>query len=118
MIGSYKVKKLVKLSYRLELPHTMKIHNVFHPNLLWKEATDHLFGQQNSPPSPTVIDDEKEWEVNNILDIKQSRGSKKVLYCVNQKGYNDDKAWYNAINFDYAKDVVDDFYKQNSSKPR
>ena len=118
MISPYKVKKLVRLSYWLELPRSMKIHDVFHSNLLWKKATDHLFGQQNSPPSPTVIDDEEKWEVNNILDTKQSRGGKKVLYCVNQKGYNDDKAWYNAINFDHAKDVVNNFYKQNSTKPR
>ena len=34
MIGPYKVKKLVESSYQLELPHTMKIHDVFHPNLL------------------------------------------------------------------------------------
>ena len=34
MIGPYKVKKLVESSYQLELPHTMKIDNIFHPNLL------------------------------------------------------------------------------------
>ena len=34
MIGLYKVKELVGSSYQLELPHTMKIHDVFCPNLL------------------------------------------------------------------------------------
>ena len=117
MISSYKVKELVGLSYWLELPHTMKIHDVFHPNLLRKVATDPLPSQQNSPLPPTVMDDEEEWEVNDILDAKRGRGNKKLLYWVKWKGYDDDKAWYNATNFDHAKDVVDNFYKWNLTKP-
>ena len=58
----------------------MKIHNIFHPNLLCKAATDPLPSQQNSLPPPTVINDKKEWEVDNILDAKQNRGGKKVLF--------------------------------------
>ena len=56
MIDSYKVKELVGLSYWLELPHTMKIYDVFHPNLLWKAATNPLPSQQNSLLSPTIVD--------------------------------------------------------------
>ena len=59
-IGSFKIKKLVGLLYQLELPHTMKIHDVFHPNLLWKAANDPLPGQQNIPSPPTVVNDKEE----------------------------------------------------------
>ena len=79
MIGSYKVKKLVRSSYQLELPHTMKIHNVFHPNLLQKAADDLLPGQRNSPPPSMVVDNKKEWKVNDILDAKRGRGKKVVF---------------------------------------
>ena len=34
MIGPYKVRELVGSSYWLDLPTSMRIHNVFHPNLL------------------------------------------------------------------------------------
>ena len=37
-IGPFKIKKLVGLLYQLELPHTMKIHDVFYPNLLQKSS--------------------------------------------------------------------------------
>ena len=108
-IGLFKIKKLVESSYQLELPHTMKIYNIFYSNLLCKTATDPLLGQQNSPPPPTVVD--------NILDAKQDRGGKKILFRVKWKGYDDNKVWYDAANFDHAQDVVDNFYKQNLTKP-
>ena len=116
MIGLYKIKELVGSSYRLELPHTMKIHDVFHPNLLREIANDPLSGQRNSPPPPTVVDNKKEWEVDNILDAKHGRG-KKVVFWVKWKRYDDNRIWYNAANFDHAQDIVDNFYKQNLTKP-
>ena len=117
-IDFFKIKKLVGLSYQLELPHTRKIHDVFHSNLLRKTANNPLPGQQNSSPPLTVVNNKEEWKVNNILDAKHGKGSKKVLFWVKWKGYDNNKTWYNATNFDHAQDIVDNFYKQNLTKPR
>ncbi len=38
----------------------MKIHNVFHPNLLQKTSTDPLIGQVNEPVPPVIINNEEE----------------------------------------------------------
>ena len=48
----------------------MKIHNVFHSNLLQKASTDPLTGQVNEPAPPVIIDNEEEWEVEDILDAR------------------------------------------------
>ena len=83
MIGPYRVKKLVRLSYQIEFPTSRKIHDTFHPSLLWSTATNPLNGQHNEPESPVVVDGEEEWEVDNILDAKHDWGhGKKLLFWV------------------------------------
>ena len=42
----------------------------------------------------------------------------KIQFRVKWKGYDEDKEWYNASGFDHAKDIVDDFYNRNPTKPR
>ena len=58
-IGPFKIKKLVGLLYQLELPYTIKIHDVFHLNLLQKAVNNLLPGQWNSPPPPTVVNNKE-----------------------------------------------------------
>ena len=79
MIGPYQVKELVELSYRLELSTSMKIHNIFHPNLLQPAANDTLPDQHNDPPLLIVVDNEEEWKIDDILDAKHEKG-KKLLF--------------------------------------
>jgi hypothetical protein len=50
MLGPFKVLKAVGASYRLQLPTTMRIYDVFYPSLLRKVAEDPLPGQINEPP--------------------------------------------------------------------
>lgn len=58
-IRLFKVKKLVEISYRLDLLTFMKIHNVFYLNLLSPMATNPLPDQYNPPPPPVVINKKK-----------------------------------------------------------
>ena len=48
-IGPYKVTKLVGSLYWLDLPASMRIHDVFHSSLLRPAAEDLLSGQHNDP---------------------------------------------------------------------
>ena len=69
-------------AYRLELPITIKIHNVFHPGLLRKAPEDLLPGQKNAPPPPVVVNGKEEWTVDEILDAKRFGRGKRLKYRV------------------------------------
>jgi RNase H-like domain found in reverse transcriptase/Reverse transcriptase (RNA-dependent DNA polymerase)/Integrase zinc binding domain/gag-polyprotein putative aspartyl protease/Chromo (CHRromatin Organisation MOdifier) domain len=62
-IGPFPVQALVgKVAYRLTLPDHMRIHNVFHVNLLHAYKAD---GKRH-PPIPELIDGELEYRVDSI----------------------------------------------------
>ena len=73
--------------YCLELgEHLHFIHNVFHVSLLepfWQCA-----GEENPEPKPIKINDQMEWEVDEVLDSwwQKNRGLQDLLWW---KGYSD-----------------------------
>lgn len=71
-LGPYPIiSKLSDVVYRLKLPPTLKIHDVFHVSLLEKYCVDTIPGRRQRPPPPIVTPEgETEWEVYKILDSK------------------------------------------------
>ncbi|CEP16048.1 hypothetical protein [Parasitella parasitica] len=73
-LGPYTIQeKIGSRSYRLELPHTMKIHPVFHMNLLKPFVKDTIPGRTPKELPPVIIDDHEEYEVDYIVDSRIHR---------------------------------------------
>ncbi len=84
-LGPYKIiEKISELSYKLELPQSMKIHPVVHVSSLEPFYEDH-FDRKQEPPPPITVNDEEEYEVEEILDKR--RHYRKIQYLVKWKGY-------------------------------
>ncbi|KAG0574847.1 hypothetical protein KC19_VG296500 [Ceratodon purpureus] len=82
------ISKLSDVVYRLKLPPTLKIHDVYHVLLLEKYCSDTIPGRIQHPPPPIVTPDgETEWEVYKILDSKLVGRWKKLHYLVAWTGY-------------------------------
>jgi len=117
--GQYMVSKIInKNASKLDLPNTMRNHNVFHVSLLDRYAPP-VAGQPPSEPQSTIVDDagEQEWEVERILDAKLR--DLKVHYFVQWAGYSHVRtSWEPAENLENANDLVDNFHLTLPEKPR
>jgi len=116
--GPYTVSKIInENAYRLDLPKTMRNHNVFHVSQL-DRFTPQVTGQPQSEPNPIIVDDlEEEWEVDRILDSK--RRYRKLHYLVQWAGYNYiHTSWEPFENLENAQELINDFHRDHPHKPR
>jgi hypothetical protein len=80
MAGLFEIIRKIGNLYKVKLPNTIKIYNVFSPDRLRKAAKDLLLGQVNKPSLSIVIITEEEYKVQEVLASKLVQG--KLLYQV------------------------------------
>jgi hypothetical protein len=88
MLGPFTNLGPVGSSYKLKLSESMRVHDVFHPDLLRPAVDDPLPGQKNESSGPIVINDEDEWEIDDILNSRRYR--RRLQYRVKWNGYDND----------------------------
>ena len=74
MFGFFEVIENKGIFVKLQLPQSIKIHNVLYSNLLQTTLSDPLTNQINKPPPPININNKEEWEVEIILDARSHWG--------------------------------------------
>ena len=57
--------------YKIKIPRQWKVHNVFHANLITPYKETAIHGPNYSWPPPDLVNGEEEFEVEQILDMKQ-----------------------------------------------
>ncbi|KAH7433879.1 hypothetical protein KP509_07G090800 [Ceratopteris richardii] len=77
--------KINPVTFKLQLPSTMRIHPVFHVSMLEPYQISPLRGERPSPSPPMEIDDHEEFEVEHVLDSRIYRG--RLEYLIHWKGY-------------------------------
>ncbi len=115
-IESYKIKKMMNEACQLNLSSSMKIHDIFHTSLLRKVAIDFFIEQISSSSSSIVVEDEeKEYEMNDILNSRYHY--EKLQYKVVWTDHSSDRAWYFAENFQkHSKEILIDYHQKYSNK--
>ncbi len=118
MLDSFINLNLVDSSYKLKLSESMRVHYVFHSDLLCSAVDDFLPGQKNEFSGSIVINDENEWKIDDILNSRRYR--RRLQYRVKWNDYDNDLNWYNADDDEFmnAQKIVDDFHIQYSNKSR
>lgn len=119
-IGPFRVlAKVGNTSYRLELPATMRIHDVFHVSKLKRyEDQDAPPRVTKQPALPIVVEDQEYHRVEHILDCK--RHGRSNQYLVHWEHYGiDDRTWepYRTLVED-VPELLADYHRRHPGKPR
>lgn len=110
-LGPFEIsEKISSHAYRLALPTTMKIHNVFHVHLLEPFVVENTIPNRlQSTPLPIEVEGQEEYEVEAILDSKlDNRFKPPWQYLVKWLGYND-TTWQSLANLN-SMDLVTDYH--------
>ncbi|QRW20628.1 Retrotransposable element Tf2 protein [Rhizoctonia solani] len=114
-LGPFKIlEKISSHAYRLELPETLKIHDVFYVGLLSKshESPSQPFPER---PPPETIEGEEEYKVEQIIDSKRQQG--KWFYLIKWKGYGpEDNSWEPKELLEHSQEEIQRFNKSQLKK--
>jgi len=111
-VGPFKiVGKVNDVAYKLELPPSMLIHDVFHVNLLKQY---HKGRTPTPPPFPILVAGEYEYEVERILLHRDRKvgTSKKREYYVKWTGFGPEHCtWEPENNLKNAQDTLTTYWE-------
>jgi len=107
--GPFKISKtLGPVSYRLDLPKTWKIHNVFHPIHLKDYSENEQYGPHRIPPPPDLIEGEYEQEVDHIVNHR--RKGQGYQFKLRWKGEGPEgDSWEGGTNVRHMKEMVNEY---------
>jgi hypothetical protein len=116
-LGPFEVTQVINpVAYRLQLPSSLKLHNVFHISLL-KTARDRPGSTTIPPPPPELIEGEWEFEVESILSHRFLKNNK-TEFLVKWLGYGPEhNTWESEANCANCPDKVTEYWDRVKSRP-
>ena len=99
------------MAYRLDIPATLAVHNVFHVSLLKKYSGMHI-----SPDPIKVEDADAEYEVEKIVGHRSSRRGRQ--YLVQWCGYDaTHNQWLTERELANAQELLSAYRRKNDLRP-
>lgn len=123
-LGPFRISEVIgPVTCRLDLPPSMKIHNVFHTSLLRAAATDPFPSQHTTKPVHVRLEPERsggrEWMIEKILSsriTKNRQGKTRLEYHVKWRGYP--PSWRPQKDLiPGCEALLYDYHNQNPGKP-
>ena len=111
--GPFEIEEVLgPLTYRLKLPESWRIHNVFHATLLRPYRESGIYGENYPSPPPNIEDGEEVWEVESIL--KHRRRGRGYEYFVKWAGYPmTEGSWEPKQSFSGAVDILNKYQQRH-----
>ena len=115
LLGPFKIsEKVTDVNFRLDLPQSMKVHNVFHVSLLEPYRKNVIDNRVPPIVTPVESDSLDVFDVEDIIDSRFVSG--KLQYLVHWKGYGPaDRTWEPKENV--SSDLKRAFHQKYPLKP-
>jgi Chromo (CHRromatin Organisation MOdifier) domain len=112
-------EEVTPVAFRLDLPESMKVHDVFHIDLLSPYKETEAYGTPFARPSLIINKSEEEYEIDAILDVKKQKGRGGGLqYLVHWKEYpNSDNTWVKHKDLD-TPELLKEYYQNSATAGR
>ena len=116
-LGPFRIIEWINpIGFRLALPPTFNIHDIFHVSLIELYHPSRIPGQQPPPPPPVELSTGEEYEVDQILDSRYRR--QQLQYLGLWKGYPIlDATWEPVTHLQNALEAIHDFHQRYPHKP-
>jgi hypothetical protein len=112
------IERIGKVAYKVELPPNLKMHNVFHVQLLKKYQDN---GKVQPPPPPIEIDDSLEYEVERVLGHRKVKSGKQIgkEFLVKWLGYeHEHNTWEPEKHLTHCEDLLADYWANVATSPQ
>jgi hypothetical protein len=109
------IEEVTSVAFCLDLPESIKVHDVFHIDLLLPYKEMEAYGTPFAWP-PLIIDkSEEEYEIDAILDVKKQKGRGGGLqYLVHWKEYpNSNNTWVKHRDLD-TPELLKEYYRNSA----
>jgi len=110
--GPFKIiKEISPVAYQLMLPLTWKIHDTFHASLLLPYHETTTYSPNFSQPPPDLINEEEQYEVEQICNHRYFRHNRTLQYLIHWKGYPDSNDTWESAADTHAPNLVKAYHK-------
>jgi hypothetical protein len=112
------VGRIGKVAYKVELPPNLRMHNVFHVQLLKKYRDN---GKVQPPPPPIEIDDSLEYEVERVLghrEVKRGKGTRKEFLVKWLRYEHEHNTWEPDKHLTHCEDLLAYYWANVATSPQ